>query len=139
MAYFRTRTPKEWILFEKKLTWCMTRQKATGVATKYALARRLLAGRALTDFNHAATTYGKESLANYTMCIQVVTLGVFLQKSLQDQIRWMQRFLKKPRDMPVQDYITRVININDYLEEIPPTIVGRNATKLPDNELLTRV
>ena len=89
MAYFRAGTPEEWLLFKKKLTWCMTGQNATGGATKYALASWLLAGRALANFNHAATTYGNESLANYTRCIQAVTLGLFPQKSLQDQKRWM--------------------------------------------------
>ena len=34
----------------------------------------------------------------------------------------MRRFLKKPRDMPVQDYIAQVTEINN--------------TKLPDNEIL---
>ena len=38
--------------------------------------------------------------------------------------------------MLVQDYISWVIKINNYLAEFPPTIVGRNATKLPDKELL---
>ena len=114
----------------------MTGKNATGGATKYGRARQLLAGRALADFNHAATTYGNKSLANYTRCIQVVTLGVFPQKDLQDQKRWMRRFLKKPRDMPVQEYIAQVIKINKYLEEFLPTIVVGNATKLPVNELL---
>ena len=48
----------------------------------------------------------------------------------------MRRFLKKPRDMLVQDYIAQVIKINDYLAEFPPTIVGRDAVKLPDDKLL---
>ena len=34
MAYFRAGAPKEWLLFKKKLTQCMTRQNATGRATK---------------------------------------------------------------------------------------------------------
>ena len=38
--------------------------------------------------------------------------------------------------MRVQEYIARVIKINNYLKEFLPTIVGRNATKLPDDELL---
>ena len=29
----------------------------------------------------------------------------FLQKSLQEQKHWMRQFLKKPKDMPMQDYI----------------------------------
>ena len=100
------------------------------------MARRLLAGRALANFNHVATTHGNKSLANYTRCIQAVTLGDFPQKSLQDQKRRMQGFLKKPRDMPMQKYIAGVIKINDYLKEFPSTIIGRNPTKLLGDELL---
>ena len=136
MSYFRDGTPEEWLLFKKKLTRCMSGQNATGGPTKYALARRLLAGRALADFNHAATLHANETVQNYTRCIAAVTLGVFPQKALQDQKRWMRRFLKKPREMPVREYIARVIEINDYLEEFPPTTVGGDATKLPEDELL---
>ena len=96
MAYFRDGTPKEWLLFKKKLTWCITGQNVTSGPTKYALAKRLLGGHALSAFNHAATANGNESLANYKRCINVVTLGVFPQKDLQDQKRWMRRSLKKP-------------------------------------------
>ena len=74
MAYIRDRAPEEWLLFKKKLTQCMTRQNATNRATNYARARRLLSGRALVDFNHATTANGNKSLANYTRCIQAVTL-----------------------------------------------------------------
>ena len=52
MDYFRDGNPVERILFKKKLTRCMTRQNATGRATKYALARQLFAGCALADFNN---------------------------------------------------------------------------------------
>ena len=38
--------------------------------------------------------------------------------------------------MPVRDYVARVIEINDYLEEFPPATLGGDATKLPDDELL---
>ena len=136
MAYFRNGTPEERLLFKKKITWGITGQNVTSGPTKYALARRLLSGRALADFNHTATNNGNESLANYKRCINAVTLGVFLQKALQDQKRWMRRFLKKTIDMPVQDYITWIIKINDYLTEFPPTIVGGDAVKRSDDEIL---
>ena len=85
-------------------------------------------GCALADFNHATMVNDNKSLANYMRCIIALTLGVFLQKSLQDQKRWMRRFLKKPRNMLLQDYIARMIKINNYLKdscqtsqaEIPP-------------------
>ena len=38
--------------------------------------------------------------------------------------------------MLVRDYISCVIEINNYHKEFPPVVTGRNATKLPDKELL---
>ena len=38
--------------------------------------------------------------------------------------------------MPVRDYIAHVIEINDYLTEFPPTVVGGDSTKLSDDKLL---
>ena len=64
MAYFRDGTPKECLLFKKRLTWCMMGLNTTGRATKYTLARQLLTGRALADFNNAATLNSNKSLAN---------------------------------------------------------------------------
>ena len=87
------------------------------------------------DFNHAATSHGKKFLANYTRCIIAVILWFFPQNALQDQNKWIRRFLKKPRDMMVQDF-AHVIKIHNYLEEFQPGIVGGNSTKLPGNELL---
>ena len=96
MANLGDETPKEWLLFKKRLTWCMPGQNTTGGATKYTLAsRRLLIGRTLASLNKAATIQGNKSLANYTRCIQEVTLEVLPQKSLQDQKRWIRCFLKK--------------------------------------------
>ena len=96
MSYFRDGTPEEWLLFKKKLKRCIEGQSATTGQAKYALARRLLAGQALADFNHAALIHGGEITGNYKRYIEAVKLGVFLQKGLQDQKRWMRRFLKKP-------------------------------------------
>ena len=48
----------------------------------------------------------------------------------------MRRFLDKARDMPVQDYIASVIEINNYLKEFLPVIAGGNATKLPCEKIL---
>ena len=95
----------------------MTGQNKTSGPIKYALARRLLAGRVLADFSHAESVHGSKTLVNYAKCIQAVTLWVFLQKSLQDQKRWMRRFLKKPWDMPVREYIARVIEIYKKVNE----------------------
>ena len=48
----------------------------------------------------------------------------------------MRRFLKKPQGMLVHKHIACVIEINNYLKDFPPAIVGGNTTKIPDNELM---
>ena len=96
MAYFRDGTPKEWLVFKKKISRCMIGQYTTTGSTKYALARWLLAGCALAVFSHATSVHGGKTLPNYTKCIQAVMLGVFPQKALQDQKRWMRRFSRNP-------------------------------------------
>ena len=119
MAYFRDRTPKEWLFFKKWLTWCLIGKKVTSRAAKYALARQLLTGCALADFNSAATLHRNKSIANCTQRIQAVTLQVFPRKTLQDQKHWMRNFLKKPQGMPVQEYISHETEINYYLKDPP--------------------
>ena len=48
----------------------------------------------------------------------------------------MRRFLKKPADWDIKKYAARVVEINEYLPQFPPKIIGRNSEKLPDNKLL---
>ena len=47
----------------------------------------------------------------------------------------MCRFLRNPADMIAKDYIAQVCRINSYLTAFP-TEPGREATKLPTDELL---
>ena len=45
----------------------------------------------------------------------------------------MQRFLRKPRDMTVREFITRLVEINEMLTEFPP---GAHEQKLPTDKLM---
>ena len=48
----------------------------------------------------------------------------------------MRRFLKKPAEMGIKEYIARVVEINDYLSQFPPSVQLGNSEKLPNNKLL---
>ena len=120
MAYFKDRTPEEWIIYKNQLTRCLDGQGATAGPSKFALARRLLMGRALADFNNSASLRTTETREHYLQCINAVTLGVFPQESLKEQKTWMRRFLKKPTDWDIKQYIARVVEINEYLPQFPP-------------------
>ena len=48
----------------------------------------------------------------------------------------MRRFLKKPADWDIKQYVARVVEINEYLPRFPPKVIGGNSEKLPDKKLL---
>ena len=136
MAYFKEGSPEGWLLYKNRLTRCLDRQGATGGPAKFALARRMLMGRALVDFNNAASLRTTETREHYLQCIQAVTLGVFPQDALKEQQTWMRCFLKKNQDMCIKEYVARVVNINNYLLQFLPSVPTGNSEKLPNDELL---
>ena len=93
-------------------------------------------GRALANFNNTASLYTTETREHYIQCIHLVTLGVFPQDALKEQKIWMQLFLKKPEDMKIKEYVARVVQINNYLPQFPPTTPLGNSKKIPNNKLL---
>ena len=65
MVCFMDGTPEEWCLYKNQLTRCLDRQGATAGPAKFALASRLLMGRALADFNNAASLRTTETREHY--------------------------------------------------------------------------
>ena len=108
-------------------------QNITNGPNRYAVARRLLQGDALAAFNRAATTNGTETVEHFDSTIASLKAHVFPRKALTNQKRYMRRFLRKPRDMPVREFIMRLVEINEMLNEFPPGTAGQ---KLPSDELM---
>ena len=122
MAYFKEGSPEDWLLYKNRLARCLDRQGATGGPVKFALARRMLMGRALADFNNVASVRITETREHYLQCIHAVTLGVFPQDSLKEQKTWMRRFLKKTAKMGIKEYVARAVQINNYLPQFSPIV-----------------
>ena len=89
----------------KNIKRAATGQNATIGATKYSLARRLLEDRVLQAFENVARMTGNETNENYQMVIKVVSAHVMPKKAFQKQKRYMQRFLRKPINMKVKDFV----------------------------------
>ena len=134
MTYFKDGIPKEWIQYKNRLTRCLDRQGGKTGPAKFALAGRLLMGRALSDFNNAARCCTTETREHCVQCIHKVTLGVFPQDTLKEKKTWMRCFLKKPQDMSIKEYVA--VETNDYLLQFPPSVPTGNSEKLPNDELL---
>ena len=100
------------------------------------MARRLLKGDALTAFNNASTAHASESRNSFNAVIKSLTAHVFPMKALQQQKRYMRRFLRKPFDMKVQEFVSRMGELNEYLTSLPSATPGIAATKLPEDEVL---
>ena len=133
---FSTGTPEEWLKFVHNLRTVIQGQHVQDGPGRYRLARNLLKGDALSAFNTAATTAGNETQANFDTVLNSVTEHIFPARALRVQKRYMRRFLRKPKDMTTRQWISRVTELNNYLESFPPLRAGTAATKLPDDEIL---
>ena len=133
VGYFKTGTPEELLLFLQQLRKIFTGQNVTTGPNCYAIARRLLQGDALAAFNRAATQQGTETNEHFEETLRGLKLHVFPRKALTNQKRYMRRFLRKPRDLSVREFTTRLVEINEMLDQFPP---GEGPQKLPNDELM---
>jgi hypothetical protein len=137
---FDTGTPEEWLKFQKKLRAVIAGQNATTGPARYGLARNLLTGDALATFS---TMDGNETVANFDRALRRMTEHIFPARALSTQRRYMRRFLRKPRSLNTREWISRVRELNDYLQDFPagnpdtvPADYDYSGQKLSEEELL---
>jgi len=119
VPYFRSGTPEEWLLTKKAIMKVITGQNITAGPGRFTMARRILEGDALAAFNAAATEQTGETVATFVICLDAVTKHVFPERSLQEQLRYMRRYLRKPRELKIREFQARVSELNGYLKEFP--------------------
>ena len=64
-----------------------------------------------------------------------MTVHIFPTYSYFDQRRYMQRYLRKPPDMKVQSFTTRMAQLNTYLPYFPSEHPGKLVTSLPNDDV----
>ena len=150
VPYFKDGTPEEWLKFLENFKKVLVGQDLNTGATQFAMARRLLMGDTLSQFEKkikelkakavheamegtAVTDLDVETVENLKLCFQAVTVTVLPQKALQTQKRYMRRVLRKPQGMKIRDYFARYLQLNEYLLEFPPFLPGQ---QLPKDEIL---
>jgi hypothetical protein len=134
IGYFSKGTAEELLLFLRSVKKILKGQDVTTGPTQYALMRRLLQGDALAAFNKAAKENATETTANYEKCVQALITHVLPRKALAIQKRYMRRFLRKPKDMKVREFMNRLVEVNMYLKEFPP--FSAEGQELPDDEIM---
>ena len=83
IPYFGTGTPEEFLTWRDNVSKAIKGQDVTDGPGKFAMARRLLKGDALTAFNNASTTNASETANLFNAVIKSLTAHVFPMKALQ--------------------------------------------------------
>lgn len=133
VPFFSNGSPEELLIFLNLLNRVFVGQNVTTGPQKYALIRRLLIGDALTAFNSKAMAAGTETIDHFKIAIQGLISHVFPNRALLLQKQYMRRYLRKPLGMKIRNFMSRLVEINEYLTLFPP--FGDNQ-KLPMDEVL---
>ena len=117
---------------------------------KFGMARRLLEGEALATFNLETAQRSEVEVDEglgpigemdivFDAVIAAMTKQIFSLKALQTQKRYMRRFLRKPSEMGIRKFVSRVLELNSQMKEYPVSNPGEIAGGLPVDEILSSV
>ena len=127
--------PEEWINFVELVNKCITGQNITTGPQMYQLVLRVLQGDAKAQFEAQTGHFGAQNPRNFKNVMAAMTVHVFPRYALRDQKRYLQRYLEKPIKMKVRKFVTRLTQLNHYLDSFPPDSPGQQVDKLPDHEV----
>jgi hypothetical protein len=133
---FKSGTPEEFIQTVIALEKIFKGQDITTGPEQYNMCRKVFQNEALTAFNNAATLVGNETVVNLKTVFKKVAATVFPIKAYFTQKQAMRRFMRKPKDMKIRDYVDRLQEINSYLIYFPVKDDEAAATSLPKEEMM---
>ena len=77
-------------------------------------------GNALSAFKRFAADHDTETPGHLLECLNDLIEHILPNRALTYQKRAMRRFMRKPADMTIKDFMARLTKINAYLEFFPP-------------------
>ena len=123
VPFFSDGTPEEYLAWVENLDSVITGTNVEEPRNKYSMARRLLKGNALTEFNALANSVGDadgaENEENYKSILEELKASVFPKRALRNQLRYFRRHMRKPAEMPVRQYFARAEEIYGYMAKFP--------------------
>ena len=90
------------------------------------MAQNLVVVESLQVFKQKAQERGTEKNANYELVMKELISHFFPPKVLHRQKRYLSRGLYKPRDTKIQYFISRINDMSEYLEKLPPFREGQH-------------
>ena len=133
IPFFHTGSPEETILLVQNITKIFLGLELTTGSAQYVIVRRILKGDVLAAFNRFATDHGDETGAHMKQCLNDLIEHNLPKRALTYQKRAMRRFMRKPHEMSMRDFMARLTEINSYLKYFPPFAVN---AELPMDELV---
>ena len=101
----------------------------------YKCMERVLKNNDKAEFLQQANLVGICTVAFFTTVMATMNVHIFPTYAYCDQRQYIQRYLKKPPDMKVRSFTTRLIQLNLYLPYFPPDRPGQLVTPLPDDDI----
>ena len=96
----------------------------------YECMERVLTGDAKAEFLQQANLAGARTVANFTTVMNTMTAHIFPTYANRDQ-----RYLRKPPEMKVRTFTTRLLQLNNYLAYFPPDHSGQPVAPLSEDKV----
>ena len=143
VPFFKSGTPEQLLITVRRMNQVLIGQHVTQGPGKYAIARRIFQGEALSVFDRLAGTtmgadgvLGAETDANFVVVIEGLKRHVFPRRAYAVQKRYMHRFVRKSQALKTREFMARLAELNSYLTQFPPQQVGGPAIDpLDDDEV----
>jgi hypothetical protein len=148
MRVFELGTPQEWLDLVQDVKEVWRQNVVNGPHDRAGILAALLKGDTLTTFETAleearrvVNNVGGEEVAEVAalttdhveQAISAVSSTVFPHRALETQRQWMQRYMKKPRDMSARNTSAAISRINNCLPMFPH---GSQASKFSEKEIV---
>ena len=140
LPYYGRGLPKEWLVWKDKLIKALDGQSISTGPHRYTFTECLLTDDAKATFNQAALDIGIHTVDNFNKLLLEMTKHAFSAYAFREQKRYLCRHLVKPRSMNLCSFISRLQELNAYLEEFPhdpegqeiaPTCIWNHGHHLP--------
>ena len=100
------------------------------------LTKYLLTDDAKATFNQAAMDIGICTDKNFNKVLAEITKHVFLAYAYREQKRYLSRHLAKPRSMILYNFVSRLQELNTYLEDFPPDAPEQEPEPLSTDKIM---
>ena len=97
------------------------------------MKHNLMIGESLQVFKQKTWDHGTKTNKNYNLVMKYLIIHFFPPKALQRQKRYQRRGIYKPHGTKIREFIYRIDDMVEYLENFPPFVSNQD---LPEDKIL---